>query len=465
MLALRKEKYFMKRKNKLLLSIIIIALYMNIVTPLHISAATSSYGVIIGNKENEYKLYNNMIVLSPSKNLMVKAYQLSRELGLSFSYDKSTKKLTIKNPYNKKSLVFTLDKKEFNYYSSTTAKATKKSATYPCYYDSKAGTYVIHISALKYIVNYNYYKSMDNYYSDMGYKALAVYSINGYSSYDIPITKQVLNYINSKTFKTKDQLLDAIRLNFIMRNTSFVLNTNRGVMDAIGTSNSVINLVKTIDRKDTSKDADYLSLVIDQIKQSWYSTHKNRINSDGTTTSIQEDSDPATLTIEAKYETTLAQERVVDNKISEILKKILKENTTEFQKVKAIHDYVIDLASYDTSYQKSSAYDILVHKTSVCEGYALAAYRLLLDAGLETRVIIGLGNKELHAWNIVKVDGKWYNLDLTWDDPISSSGKPILRYDYFLKNTKDFINHTRDAEFTTTKFMKTYPIADKSYSW
>lgn len=455
----------MKRIKKLLLIIIVIALCMNIARPLHISAATSSYGVIIGNKENEFKLYNNLIVLSPSKNLMVKAYQLSKELGLSFNYNKSTKKLTIKNPYNKKSVVFTLDKKEFNYYSSTTAKASKKTATYACYYDSKAGTYVIHIATLQYIVNYNYYKNMDNYYSDMGYKALAAYSINGYSSYDIPMTKEVLNYVNSKTFKTKEQLLDAIRINFIMRNNSFSLNTNRGVMDALGTGSSVIDHVKKLDRKDTSKDADYLSLVIDQIKQSWYSTHKNRINADGTVTSIQEDSDPASLTIEVKYETTLAQERIVDNKIYEILKKILKENTTEFQKVKAIHDYVINLASYDTSYQRSSAYDILIHKTAVCEGYALVAYRLLLDAGLENRVIIGLGNNELHAWNIVKVDGKWYNLDLTWDDPISSSGKPILRYDYFLKNTKDFINHTRDAEFTTSKFMKTYPIAAKSYSW
>ena len=45
-------------------------------------------------------------------------------------------------------------------------------------------------------------------------------------------------------------------------------------------------------------------------------------------------------------------------------------------------------------------------------------------------VEIGIGNGGGHAWNKVKVDGSWYNIDLTWDDPVSS--RPILSYDYFL---------------------------------
>ncbi len=93
----------------------------------------------------------------------------------------------------------------------------------------------------------------------------------------------------------------------------------------------------------------------------------------------------------------------------------------------------------------------------------MAAYRMFTEAGLECRIITGKGNGEDHAWNIVKVNGKWYNIDLTWDDPVSSDGKAMLVYDCFLKSTKDFKGHKRDAEYKTEEFVKAYPISKTSY--
>ena len=69
----------------------------------------------------------------------------------------------------------------------------------------------------------------------------------------------------------------------------------------------------------------------------------------------------------------------------------------------------------------------------------------------------------MHGWNIVKVDGNWYNIDLTWDDPITKSGKHVIRYDYFLKNAKEFSDHKRNPEYNTKAFLKAYPIAKVSY--
>lgn len=62
-------------------------------------------------------------------------------------------------------------------------------------------------------------------------------------------------------------------------------------------------------------------------------------------------------------------------------------------------------------------------------------------------------------WNIVKCDGKWYNLDVTWDS--QTNGKVV--YDYFMKNNLDFYGHVRDAEYKKSSFKKAYPIASDSY--
>lgn len=255
--------------------------------------------------------------------------------------------------------------------------------------------------------------------------------------------------------------MDAVRMNLIMHKTGITLNTNREVMEELG-SNSVYSRVLAIDNKNTAKDADYLPLLLDKFEQKWLVSY-TIITKYGVKEKVFSPEDPASLTINVQYETTLAQERVVDNRIADILNNLKLEDSSDYEKVKTIHDYIINLASYDTTYMKSSVYDILVDKTAVCEGYTLAAYRLFTDAGLECKIISGRGNGEAHAWNIVKVDGQWYNIDLTWDDPITNTGEQMLRYDYFLKSESDFTDHVRDREFRTKEFINAYPIAGESY--
>ncbi len=454
----------MRYLRRVLYLLLIIALIINTVIPLQRAEAASKYGVIIGDKAYNYKLYSNLTVISPSGNIMVRAYSLCKALGLTYSYDKETRKLTIKNPNNGKYLVYTRGSKTFYYYSGEKAKPASKTATYKCYYDSGSKSNVIHASTLSYIVSYNYYKDVSkHYYGKMGYKGIFSYSINSYSSYDIPITDAVIDYVNAKTYKSAKELLDAVRLNMIMRKSGIILKTNRAVMNEIGSSSTILDVILGIDSKDTSKDADYLSLLIDNIEQKWSYTNKKLVYPDGREEIVNSGSDPATLTINIKYESTLKQERIVDSLTARIIKSLKLTDATDYEKVKKIHDYIINLAQYDTTYIRSSAYDILVHKTAVCEGYTLAAYRLFTDAGLESRIIIGKAKGEDHAWNIVKVDGQWYNIDLTWDDPISSTGKPVLRYDYFLKNEADFKDHKRLDQYNTALFKATYPIAKKSY--
>ena len=112
---------------------------------------------------------------------------------------------------------------------------------------------------------------------------------------------------------------------------------------------------------------------------------------------------------------------------------------------------------------KNSAYDNLINRSSVCQGYALITYKMMKEAGIDCRIVTGEGKGVSHAWNIVKLDGLWYNIDCTWDDPVAPDNKPHLEYTYFLKSNEDFHDHVRDKEFETEEFNEKYKMADISY--
>jgi len=254
--------------------------------------------------------------------------------------------------------------------------------------------------------------------------------------------------INAKTYTTKDNVYSVIKKNLMAHNTEFTIEMNESTMEAIGTDADLFSIVAAIDDKDTSKDGDYLKLSLIKWSGRW----------------ILRDSDnTAKLTFSASYRITLAQEKKLDSKIESVLKALDLKDASDYDKVKAIHDYIIKRVSYDQNLKKYTAYNALINTSSVCEGYASAAYRMFTDAGIESRIITGTSDGGGHAWNIVKVDGEWYNIDLTWDDPIMDNGEQTLRYDFFLKNTEDFENHARDREYRTKAFIKKYPIAMESY--
>ena len=166
---------------------------------------------------------------------------------------------------------------------------------------------------------------------------------------------------------------------------------------------------------------------------------------------------------DVSYLSSLEQEEKVDEEVSNLLKSLDLSNKTDYQKVKAIYDYICSNVTYDhdnlndESYSlKYTAYAALINKTAVCQGYASLFYRLALDAGVDTRVISGEAGGP-HAWNIVKLNGKYYNLDSTWDAGRST-------YAYFLKNTNDFDDHVRDNDYQSNEFIEEYPMWDESYT-
>jgi len=179
-------------------------------------------------------------------------------------------------------------------------------------------------------------------------------------------------------------------------------------------------------------------------------------SSDGTTAQI-------TLTI--TYYTTLEQEEQLTAAVNSALKGLNLSEKTEHEKIKAIYNYICDHVDYDydnledaNNFIKYTAYAALCDGKAVCQGYAVLFYRMCIDAGLSARVISGIGNGGRHAWNIVKVNEKYYNVDCTWDGQDAQTTQ-----NWFLLNETDFANHTRDSEYETSTFHSSYPMAEQSY--
>ena len=147
-------------------------------------------------------------------------------------------------------------------------------------------------------------------------------------------------------------------------------------------------------------------------------------------------------------------ERVVDE--------LITSSMSDYEVVKTLHDYLVTHCDYDyrvdtgnmpfVSHQAEGA---LLKGTAVCSGYA-KAYEAMLDAaGIPNETITGYAGG-YHAWNLVQVDGQWYHVDTTWDDPTTQGGD-YIRYTYFLKSDKVMVNRShRDWEnvhaCTSTKY-------------
>lgn len=109
---------------------------------------------------------------------------------------------------------------------------------------------------------------------------------------------------------------------------------------------------------------------------------------------------------------------------------------TDLQKCIFIHDALIMNCKYDTTVQKMSytAYGALVSGKAVCQGYSLAYAQLLSELGIECTVAYSL--KDNHMWNCVKIGDSWYNVDVTYDDPLPDAENQVY-HSLFLKSTRE----------------------------
>ena len=157
-----------------------------------------------------------------------------------------------------------------------------------------------------------------------------------------------------------------------------------------------------------------------------------------------------------------------DNKYIEIkLNKTVSD--AEYEKELAIHDFMITSADYDPGElsrdilpcpDNDNPYGLIYDHLGICLGYS-STFQLFMDLlGIECITVPGhssdrSGLIEEHAWNMVKLDGEWYFVDTTWDDPVG--GSPVRRYfnvtSQFLRENRHLWDEPSYPEATSTRFM------------
>ncbi len=145
-----------------------------------------------------------------------------------------------------------------------------------------------------------------------------------------------------------------------------------------------------------------------------------------------------------KYFNLTVEEKELDD-VDRILAEAIKPGMSDLEKIRAIHNWLVRNVRYDTEGLASgnipetsfTAEGLFETRIAVCDGYAKAFVVLATRAGFDAIRVTGTGfngsSTELHAWNQVKWNGNWYNVDVTWDDPVTDSDYgDNLQYTYFM---------------------------------
>lgn len=156
--------------------------------------------------------------------------------------------------------------------------------------------------------------------------------------------------------------------------------------------------------------------------------------------------DDDVIEVEIKRTYTKDDIEVLNSRVDAFISQNITNNMSTRDKIKVIHDYIINNTEYDTlktdniydtTYRSNTAYGVLIEKRGICSGYS-DTMKIFLD---KLNIVNYKICNDKHIWNLVLLDGEWFHLDLTWDDPISD--KNITRDNYFLIDT-DTLNKLDD---------------------
>lgn len=116
-----------------------------------------------------------------------------------------------------------------------------------------------------------------------------------------------------------------------------------------------------------------------------------------------------------------------------------KNQLTDYGQLKYIHDWIVNNTDYTLTgpVYKSEADGAVVYGKALCEGYSKTFMYMAQELGFDCICVVGKANGTAHMWNMVKLGGVWYHVDVTFDDPILSGGGNMLSHEYFLLSTYD----------------------------
>lgn len=156
------------------------------------------------------------------------------------------------------------------------------------------------------------------------------------------------------------------------------------------------------------------------------------------------------ITLDITYLYNDAEIESLNNKVKEIISTEITNDMDDYEKLKAIHDYLANNTKYDvlrnesgtSEYNSFKANGPLLEGVATCNGYADALAIFLTELGYDNYKVATTPEEISydstgHVWNAVKFNDEWVHIDLTWDDPVSKDGKDYLYHKYFLVNNEE----------------------------
>lgn len=145
------------------------------------------------------------------------------------------------------------------------------------------------------------------------------------------------------------------------------------------------------------------------------------------------------VTVQIKKSYSNKQIKEIKEKVDKLAQELIISDDSDINNIRRVHDYIINHSVYDsdrsdyniTTYDSDIAYGPLFQGYGICGGYTDAMELFLEKMGIKSYKI----SSEQHVWNAVYLDGKWVHLDLTWDDPVVSTGEDLLEHSFFLIDT------------------------------
>lgn len=141
----------------------------------------------------------------------------------------------------------------------------------------------------------------------------------------------------------------------------------------------------------------------------------------------------------------------------EYIASLVDPSLSEVEKALFVYDYMAALYEYDSDMIVYDAYRMMTGERGVCRAYSLAYAAVMRALGMECIMVVS--NEMVHAWNLVRVDGQWYHVDLTFDDPMNDRPGRTL-HEYFLLSDDEIENRENGSHYG----WKTGLVCDKSYS-
>lgn len=155
-----------------------------------------------------------------------------------------------------------------------------------------------------------------------------------------------------------------------------------------------------------------------------------------------------------------------------VIQSYISADMSDYDKELAIHDWMIDWGSYDSdtlNHQQNAQpnpdhdnpYGFLIGKKGICLGYT-STFQLFMDmVGIPCMTVHGTAYSKTqeHAWNMVSLDGEWYCVDVTWDDPTTYSSVSRMTAHMYFNVTSEFLrgrDHQWDASSVSEATATTY---------